>query len=456
MAESRWHQCYMFPIITKLRRILDSIAHGFKEPGGVSEAARHCRSVAAVMILMSQPILAQDALRTSLAGDAAAAARNLQAESQAYTFKAGDFKLLVKSSLELDWNDNINLSKTNAEDDFILRPLVALDASYPIGTYNLLNLSVDFGYNQYLIHDEFSGWQLDSGSALSFDLYVKDFWINFHDRFQYTQDPAQNAAASQAVSATANYGTFENTAGLSGTWDLEDVILTLGYDHQNVIALSSQNDQVSHVSEQVNARTGFKFNPKLTAGVEETAAFTTYEQNVLNNNQEYSAGIYGDWRPGSFFSVQPRAGYTILKFSQSSASVTGQNLNSWYANLTLTHQATGVFSYSLSGGHEISPGIGSNAIEDTYIRPSASWNLIKDVTLQTSFSYEHGVEAGGQQSSLLENNFDWYGGTLNLSYSPMKRIMLSLIYRLTLRTSNVASGEYTQNMVGLQATFTPP
>src|ERR1035438_955138 len=90
----------MFPIITKLRRILDSIAHGFKEPGGVSEAARHRRSVAAVLILMSQPILAQDALRTSLAGDAAAAARNLQAESQAYTFKAGDFKLLVKRSEE--------------------------------------------------------------------------------------------------------------------------------------------------------------------------------------------------------------------------------------------------------------------------------------------------------------------------------------------------------------------
>jgi hypothetical protein len=157
----------MFSIIIALRRTLDSIARCLKEPGSISRAVRHRGPVVVVLILMSRSILAQDALRTSLAGDAAAAARRLQADDQPYTFKAGDFKLLVTPSLELDWNDNINLSKNNAEDDFILRPLVAMNASYPVGTYNLLNLSVDFGYNKYLLHNEFSGWQLASGSAIS-------------------------------------------------------------------------------------------------------------------------------------------------------------------------------------------------------------------------------------------------------------------------------------------------
>jgi hypothetical protein len=446
----------MFTIITRLRENLDSIARCLKQPGRISDAVLRRCPVAAVLILMSRPMLAQDALRTSLAGDAAAEAGRLQAESRQYTFQAGDFKLLVTPSLELDWNDNINLSKNNAESDFILRPLVALNASYPISTYNLLNLSVDFGYDKYFIHDELSQWRLDSGSVLSFDLYVKDFKINFHDQFQFTQDPAQEAAASAAVSATASYGTFQNTAGLSGTWDLEDVILTLGYDHQNVMSLSSQVNQITHAAELFVARAGLKFNPTLTAGVEGTASFTTYDQTVLNDNQEYSVGIYGDWRPGSFFSVQPRAGYTISESSQTSASIKGQNLGSWYANLTLTHQATDFLSYSLSAGHEISPGIGSDAIEDSYIRPSITWNVIKNVSLQTSLFYEHGVEAGGQQASLLENNFDWYGGALNLSYSPMKRIRLSVNYRLTLRNSNAALGQYKQNMVGLQVTYTLP
>jgi hypothetical protein len=75
------------------------------------------------------------------------------------------------------------------------------------------------------------------------------------------------------------------------------------------------------------------------------------------------------------------------------------------------------------------------------------------VTLQTSLFYEHGVEGGGQQASLIEKNYDWYGGGLSLSYSPMKKVRLSLNYRLTLRSSNVASREYTQNMVGLTLTY---
>lgn len=407
------------------------------------------------MFLVTRLGTAQEALRTSLAGDAAAEARRFQLQSMAYTLKWGDFRLLVTPSLALNWNDNINLTKDNTESDFILSPLVALDASYPLSTYNLLNLSVDFGYNKYINHDELSQWYLGSASGVSFDVYVKDFWINLHDNFDYSQDSAQDAA----VAGTGSYGTFENTAGLSVTWDLEDVTLTLGYDHQNVMATSDQfnnsTNSINHASELVVARAGLKVHPKLTVGVEGTASFTTYDLAVLNNNQEYSVGIYGDWRPGSYFSVQPRFGYTIFNSSQTSAYIQGGNLTAWYANLTLSHQATSFLSYSLSAGREISLGIESDAIEDWYIRPSANWNVIKDVTLQPSLFYEHGEEAGGQQASLLENNFDWYGGALSLSYSPMKRVTISLNYRLTMRASNVASGEYTQNMVGLQITYTP-
>ena len=410
-------------------------------------------SLVAFILLAARPAAAQEALRTSLAGDAAAEARHVQLQSLPYTVKAGDFRLLVVPSLGLDWNDNINLSRDNAVSDFILRPLVALNANYPLGAYNLLNLSIDFGYDKYLNHDEYSSWRLDSGSELSFDVYVKDFWFNFHDRFQYSQDPAQESAV--AGNGSGSYGTFENTAGLSGTWDLEDIVLTLGYDHQNVMSLSSQFNQINHAAELVDARAGLQFNPRLTVGVEGTASFTTYDQAVLNDNQVYSAGIYGDWRPGSYFSVQPHFGYTIFKSGQTSSSVQGGDLSSWYASLTLAHQITDFLSYSLNAGHEIRPGVQSGAIEDSYVRPNINWNVIKDVTLQTSFSYEHGTVGGGQQASLTEKNYDWYGGGLSLSYSPMKKVTISANYRLTLRSSDVASREYAQNMVGLQISYTP-
>src|SRR5208282_6548685 len=173
---------------------------------------------------------------------AAAEARRLQPESLPYTVKEGDFRLLVTPSLELDWTDNVNLSKTNVQDDFILRPTVGLNASYPVTQNNLLQLNVTFGYNEYLDHDQLSTWYLQSGSALSFDIYVKDFWINLHDQFSYIQDSAQQAA----VANTGSYGTLQNTAGVNTTWDLQDVTLSLGYDHQNVMASSQQFDYTDH------------------------------------------------------------------------------------------------------------------------------------------------------------------------------------------------------------------
>ena len=148
-------------------------------------------------------------------------------------------------------------------------------------------------------------------------------------------------------------------------------------------------------------------------------------------------------------------GYTIFDSSQTSVFIKGENLTSWYADLTLTHQATDYLSYSLSLGHEIQPGIQSDAIEDSYVRPSVDLSLVKNVTLNASLFYEHGSEGGGQQASLLESNFDWYGGSLGLGYSPTKRIRVSLNYRLTLRSSNEASREYTQNTIGLQLAYTP-
>ena len=434
-----------------IRRTQDSYAPSGGIPGILPAGAVYGGWLAASVLLMSRPAGAQEALRNSLAGEAAAEARILQQQAQPYTVKSGDFKLLVTPSVGFDWNDNVYLSKDDAKDDFILRPTVALNASYPLTAYNLLNLSVTFGYDKYFNHNELSRWSVQSGSELSFDVYVKDWWINAHDRVSYSQD----AATEAAVANTGSYGTFQNTAGLSGTWDLEDVTLTLGYDHQNVRATSSQFDYTDNSSEMIDARAGLKVHPKLTLGVEGTASFTSYDQKVLNDNRGYSGGVYGDWRPGSYFSVQPRFGYTLYDFQQTSLFVKAQNENTWYADLTLSHQATEIISYSLSAGHELRLGIEADSIEDWYFRPNISWKVIKDVGLQTSFFYEHGKQGGGRLASLSEENYDWYGGGLTLSCSPMKKVQVSLNYRLTLRSSDTASREYAQNMVGILVAYAP-
>ena len=442
-------------------------SHHFRSLCRRRARAAGCGCLVALMVLAASPAPAQEALRNSLTGEAAAAARKIQVESIPYTFKYGDFKLLLTPSLGLDWNDNVNIVKTNALQDFILKPRVQLALSYPITQNNLLSLTVGGGYDKYLDHDRYSTWYLQSGSELSFDIYVKDFWFNLHDRVNYTQDTSQQPV----LSGTASYATLNNTAGLSVTWDLNKATLTAGYDHQNIISPTAQQiESQDGATEMLFARAGLEVYPGLTAGIEGTASFTRYDQAVLNDNNSYSAGVYADWQPSKALRIQPRVGYTIFQFQNTSRSsfllinqsgtllltnlpVQTSDLNSWYADLNVTHQITDAIGYTLDAGHEVQSGIQSDAVEDWYVRPAIRWNIIKNVSLNTTLSYEHGKQGAGNVANNLTENFDWLGANLSVGYAIFKKLSASLSYRFTLRSSNVANNEYTQNVIGLSLTY---
>lgn len=407
--------------------------------------------LAGSLLLLPTAASAQEALQNSLAGEAAADSRKAQLEGTAYTFKKGDFRLGLSAAAGLDWNDNVYAEHDHPRDDLILRPRLGMLASYPLTDRNALSLDVNVGYDKYLRHNDLSTWYVQSGSALSFDFYVGDFWFNVHDLISYQQDSAEDPR----ISNTGAFGALINTAGLSGTWDLADTTMSVGYDHQNYIATSSGFDYVTHASEMVVARAGFRVVPTLVLGLEGSGSWTAYDQNLLNNSFGYSAGAYAEYRPSSSFSVKARGGYTAYLFDQTSSTVRAQDVGSWYAGLTMTHHLTEVLSYNLDVGHELRLGILSDLVQDWYVRPSVTWNVIKDVTLSGSLAYEHGSLSGGRLVGVLEDTYDWYGYGMSLAYSPFKKMNMALNYRLTLRSSNVALTEYTQNMVGLLFTYTP-
>jgi hypothetical protein len=206
------------------------------------------------------------------------------------------------------------------------------------------------------------------------------------------------------------------------------------------------------------ARAGLKVHPELTVGVEGTAAPTSYDQPVLNNGVNYSAGVYGDWHPGHNFSLRPSFGYSVYDFQQTSLFVLAQNVNNWYADVNLQHQPTKAISYGIDFGHGSRLGFQSDVIVATYARPAVTWNLLKNISLQAGAFYEHGTQSGGSftlGSFTLEENYDWYGGNIGAVFSVMKNLQASLSYRLTFRSSNLPSDEYTQNLVTLVVTYTP-
>jgi hypothetical protein len=418
-------------------------------------AIRRCASSSVLLsaaLLLAGELQGQDALTALLAGNAATEKLQQQQQIQDYTVKFGDFRLLAAPSVELDWNDNVNLAKEGAESDFIVRPGLQLSASYPLTEANVLAVSVGAGYNEYIEHTDLSYWYLQSGSQVAFDAAIKDFRFDLHDRFSATQDSAQESG----IAGTGTYGIIQNTSGLSVLWDLEDVALSLGYDHQIVEATSSQFSYDDLNAEYLTSQAGFRLHPDLTVGVEATGSLTSYDEHILNNNDSYSVGAFGDWKPGSSFRIQPHVGYTVYLYQQTSTTIPAVNAASLYANVTASQQVTDTLSYSIAGGREDRPGIDTDLIQDWFVRPSVNWTGIKDVTIGANFSYEHGSQSQGSVPGSANYGgevYNYLAGGINVAYQLTKRLAISMNGRFIGRSSTVSILEYTQDQVGLRLDY---
>lgn len=322
-------------------------------------------------------VFSQEALNNLQLGRSAAETQDTQLQNADYTFKYGDFRVLAAPNISLEYNDNVNISKTNALDDFILTPALRVTSSYQLTKRNVLFLDISLGYKQYFQHSSWSAFDLNSssGTGLSFDVGIKDVTLNFHDWMRYSQDSSRNPM----VANTATYGSFQNTAGLSADWDLNQVNLMAGYDHQNFFATTAQFDQTTHSTEMFFFRPGFQVHPKVNVGLEATAGLTTYEQQTLNNNQAYTLGGYVELRPSRAFRLMGRTGYTIYQFDNTSrpiistnSPVTTSDQNAWYFGLSLSHQPFDSIGYGIDAGHQVLLGTRSDLSETWYVRPSRS------------------------------------------------------------------------------------
>ena len=400
--------------------------------------------------------VAQDALRYSLAGDQASAERKAAIESQAYNLRFGDVRFLLNSSLSLELNDNVAYSDLNRQEDLIISPMVGTAVYWPVSEKNVLNLSLGVGYRDYVVHSQYDVLLLTPGSEVSFDLFVKDFRFTFYDRFAYTQ----NTREEGAISGVANYDYFDNTAGLKAAWDLDKVILTAGYGHENWLSGTSTFDYLTRSAELFVSRAAFSLNRVTSAGLEATATVTTYEENVLNDNVGYSVGPFVDWKLTREFAVTARGGCVAYSFWGGVAEPPAKP-SPYYFDVTLTHTSTKFFAHSLAAGHEIRQGVYSDLEELTFVRYQGNWRASKKLRVNPELFFEQGtypffvstVTGGSRPSFTQGEHYDRYGAALSVSYPLKKKLDAQAAYRFTRKESDVLSREYNQNSLSLAATY---
>jgi hypothetical protein len=421
------------------------------------------------LVLGSSAARAQDAIRPSLAGEASAEARRQEIDRIPYNLLVGPIRFRVSATMGLEYNDNINVAEVNTQDDFIFRPQVNFDALWPITQLNTLRFDIGLGYAIYATHSQYNtnGILLAPGSQLAFDIFVSDFRINFHDRFSLEQDPI----GEPGLSNVADYGRFQNTAGVSVLWDLNKAVVTLGYDHYTFIATNQDFSYLDRNAEQLTGSVSFALTSTTGVGLEASYVFNRYDENLLNDSNTFTAGGFVETQLSSYLKVRLAGGYQGINFDNSTVllgpyppgylpngasfvSYTDRgDLNDYYVNLLISHRINSALTQRLSFGHESQLGVNSNYITLNYVRHTASWNIINKTLLSTEVFYEDADESGGFLNLGQGEHLHRYGGALTLGYQLTRHVTLGARYQYTQKDSDVVLRDYRQNRVSLDGTY---
>lgn len=406
-----------------------------------------CSIALAILFCLNSTGRSQDAVRPSLAGEAAAEARAQDVERLPYNLLAGPIRFRVSATVGVEYNSNINLAEVNEQEDVIIRPQITVNGIWPITQINTLRLDLGLGYSFYLDHSEANtnGILIAPGSQLAFDIFVGDFRINIHERPSLQQDPIAQLALSNVV----DYGRFENTAGVSVLWDLNKIVLTLGYDHYNYISTTDDFDYLDRNAEIFSGTAQVAVSSNTGVGVEGYVVLNNYDQNILNDSNSYAVGLFVETQITPNLKARVAGGYQWIDFDNTGLVADANNLTDYYANILLSHRINASIKQSISAGHESQLGVNSNYIILNYVRHTVNWNIIRNTLLSTEFFYEDADDSGG----FIREHIERFGGAATVGYQLTPHITLGLRYQYTQKNSDVAFRDYKQHRVSLDGTY---
>lgn len=402
-------------------------------------------TIAALLSLLCLTSQGQEAVRASIVGEQAAAARK-QSRTEGsgnYNLDLDPVKLRFNASLSGEFNDNVNLTSGGRLNDFILRPMTGISAFWQMTEQNALDFTLNFGYEHYFNSSRESRFIVSGAenSGINFDIYTGNFLINLHDRFVLSQDSSSEVTGS----GIANIFRFENTAGIAVTWDLMEFVADFKFDHKSYIPLDTIYERLKNSSELGSIGISRVLNPALTAGLQIGAGMTTYPDPQLSDNRHFSIGPFVNYKPGPSFDVRANFGYTYYSFDASSFITNATSQTGIYADVGVSQQVTERISHTVNLGQSITSDINSSPIELLFVRYSASLRIVDRWSFNPYFTFESGTET----RNIAPEDLTRYGLGLTTTHQITEKLSGSLAYHWLSKTSSNPAFDYYQNRLVL-------
>ncbi len=223
--------------------------------------------------------------------------------------KIGPVNIGLGLNANIEYNDNINQSRDNAQDDFIAGLYLNVDANYQMSENNRLTLAVTLGVDHYFDHPEFSpngeefNLNVFPGSTLAFDVMVGDILFVLYDRVS-VRPASQTEFALDDLDV---FGVFQNDVGLAMSWAINSKLtLSANYNYSTSKALEDNYSETDRTINSVSASLAWTPTGTFTVGVEGSWSWIDYDEEFNNDGTTGSTGI---------FLILPITRNTVLKAS---------------------------------------------------------------------------------------------------------------------------------------------
>jgi len=375
-----------------------------------------------------------------------------------YNIPLGSGGINISAGMKSVYVDNVFLTQSGARDDFVLVPKANLDAYFPLGLSNAVVVNLGLAYYQYLKNTSLNTGTplINPNSEVAFNIRTGDFTVKVSEQFSYQESPVyEEGAEFFNVYDTGRLGRFDNRVGALATWDLHQLLLDLGYYHENLLANGSAFDEINHASELVNADAMFALSPDLKAGLETTGSINRFDPARLNDSWRATAGPGARWQISKFLEARAGAGYERIQYDGAEASALGiQPQNAYYAYGTINHKINRFFSQSLRVSHDNQLGYNSGNLEGTHLVYSLTWRPQDRLNVRPLVSFDFFNETfGSGPPSLYHEQFTYLLAGLSARYELGRHWQAGLDWSYRLKDSRLDNAGYAQNEAALELLY---
>jgi hypothetical protein len=389
-----------------------------------------------------------------------------------YNVRAGPVQMAFSTSMGVAYNTNVNLSEQDPIADFVLTPRVGMNLYWPVTRLNNLSLNLGLGYNYYLNNPDLGGQYLlvSPATEIMFNLYVRDVRITLYTRPSITENSPEDPTLTDVI----DYTVFNNVAGIDVMWDLNDVMLGVGYANQMRYSLNDEYSYWNSISNQIYANASMLVQPFLRLGVEGSVYNTTYldprsrartepgetaaeEQavdrsrraNNLNDSVGYTLGLFGMGNLTRLTAWTAGVGWQVITFDEANNPLNTGNASNPYFYLGVTNELNRFYTHRFGASFESQPSFVSNFVETLSFSYGFDWALIRNWSLNGGIFYQHGLGSPGPETE----NFDRLGLNVSLGYQVTKNLVARFYYSVIDTGSTVITDSYNQQIFGLNLTY---